>query len=204
MQERCLSLPQFCLGGHEGQGLSLWDPEGQSSAVRAQMVKQHPPKKGGQNLPKVSTRGGYQKREWPEAPCPPRTPNTRIPSMIPGWATGAETQEGREAAASCPSASGRAEREGRHTPSPAAATPGLCRRAGGQGPLLAPASLGRLPAPPRWGRQMGRPPAQQRRQETAAGAAWKAAAGHRGGARTGSAHRRGGATWPRAGTGKAM
>lgn len=62
----------------------------------------------------------------------------------------------------------------------------------GAGRRLAPASLGCLPAPPRGGRQMGRPPAQQSRQETAAWAAWNAAAGSRGGALTGSAHRRGG------------
>lgn len=73
------------------------------------------------------------------------------------------------------------------TPTPAAATPGLSRRAGGAGRRLAPASLGRLPAPPRGGRQMGRPPAQLRRQETAAGAARDAAAGAGGGARAGAA-----------------
>lgn len=176
MQERYLSLPQFCLG-------TLWDKAGacEIQKVRVQLSSHNrvnnPPKRA--KLARGFTSSGYQKRAGPEAPCPPRSPSTRFP---PRFQAGpreaeAEAEEGQEAAASCPGASGRAEREGRHTPSPAAATPGLCRRAGGQGPRLAPASLGRLPAPPRGGRQMGRPPAQRRRQEAAAGAAWNAAAG---------------------------
>uniref|UniRef100_A0A8I5N7L6 Uncharacterized protein n=1 Tax=Papio anubis TaxID=9555 RepID=A0A8I5N7L6_PAPAN len=89
-------------------------------------------------------------------------------------------RRGREEAASCPRASGRAERAGRKAPppTPAAATPGFSRRAGGPpGRRLAPASLGRLPAPPRGGRQMGCPPARRRRQETAGRAARNALRG---------------------------
>lgn len=99
----------------------------------------------------------------------PALPELGLPPGFPAGPWEAEAEERQEAAASCPGAAGRAEREGRHTPSPAAATPGLRRRAGGPGRRLAPASLGRLPAPPRGGRQMGRPPAQRHRQETPAG-----------------------------------
>lgn len=59
-------------------------------------------------------------------------------------------------------------REGKRHPHPRRGhTWALQAGSGEPGRRLAPASLGRLPAPPRGGRQMGRPPAQRRRQETA-------------------------------------
>lgn len=67
-------------------------------------------------------------------------------------------------------------RAGRKAPPPPPPRPHLVSPGGQGGPgrRLAPASLGRLPAPPGGGRQMGRLPAQLRRQETATRAARKA------------------------------
>eukprot|EP00074_Homo_sapiens_P103466 XP_016883683.1 uncharacterized protein LOC107985416 isoform X2 [Homo sapiens] len=115
-------------------------------------------------------------------------------------------RRGREEAASCPGASGRAERAGRKAPppTPAAATPGFSRRAGGPpGRRLAPASLGRLPAPPRGGRQMGCPPASSATQAGNAGrAARNARRGGGGPGRATPAGGEGGAKHRPAGTGE--
>lgn len=80
-------------------------------------------------------------------------------------------------------------RAGRKAPPPPPPRPHLGSPGGQGGPgrRLAPTSLGRLPAPPRGGRQMGRPPAQQHRQEKAARAARKAGASGGGGGPPGHA-----------------
>lgn len=140
------------------------------SRPQAGVVPPAPRQKKGKTCP-----GSH--KEWrpeagPAAPCPPGSPTARIPSTFQAGSWEAEVGE---EAASCPGASGRAEREGRHHPHPRRGhTWSLQAGRGAPGRRLAPASLGRLPAPPGGGRQMGRLPAQLRRQETATRAARKA------------------------------
>lgn len=159
-----------------------------------------PRKEKGQNLPGSQCRG-YQRQAGPAAPCPPQHSDSLHHSRLGHgrrrlrrgrrWLHPARVRQ-----------EGPSGKEGTPPPPP---RPHLGSAGGqGAGPRLAPASLGRLPAPPRGGRQMGQPPAQLRRQETAAEAAWNAAAGGGGGAQIELAHPRGGAARPCARSSKAM
>lgn len=165
-------------GVPERQGESLRDPGGQTSSVLAQMgrLSTPPPPKKRANLARGRKRSGY--------------PGLLRPIRLSHrWDSLRDSRPGLGRRRLHPARvrqEGPSGKEGT-TPTPAAATPGLSGRAGGAGRRLAPASLGRLPAPPRGGRQMGRPPAQRRRQETAAGAARDAAASAGGGDRPGAA-----------------